>query len=448
MSGLYPPTVCALIFVGNITGLEVYLNIVLSILVFASLVLCPSVRPLITPLCAYVCQVSLFHTPWYPTFSDYYYTGWRLPMIISSFSLILIGLFTFIFRNKIYRRLSFKNTPLLKSLLLLCAAFLLSGAFSSRWSIRNLGFAAAVSISYALVFLLIYCGIPECEKAEPLADYFSFVSLCIAMLISAELLFLFFTSDRVIVNGSIVKDAVALGWGIWNLIGASLTVLIPLLFYGVARGKHPFGYFLAATLSYAAAVLTMSRNTLLFSTLAYVGCIITLSLVGKYKKAFRVLIAVGIVATAALAVLFYDKIARLLSDYLNRGFSDNGRFALWQKAFDNFISAPFFGVGFYGIDADTAIFGPLPIQAHNTVFQLLSASGILGLFSYIYYRVQTVRPFLRHPTFIKGMLGASALLLVLMSLFDNFIFNIYPMFYYNVALAIAFKCDSEASENK
>ena len=105
---LYPPIVCTLVLVGNLTALEVYFNILITLLVAVSLLLSDSLKPLLAPMCTYVFQLSTKHTPWYPTFSDFYYTGWRLPVILCSFALIISSLFAFIIRKKIYKKLSFK----------------------------------------------------------------------------------------------------------------------------------------------------------------------------------------------------------------------------------------------------------------------------------------------------------------------------------------------------
>ena len=447
MSDLYPPTVCALILIGNVTGLEVYLNILVSLLAAGSLIFCDSVRPFITPMCAYIYQVSRYHTPFYPAYSNYYYTGWRLPINLFSFSLILSGVIVFILKRRKDTRLSLRDTPLLKPLIFLSLAFLSGGAFFEGWTPQNFAVALANISVYLFTFLFIYFGFSHEEGATALADHLVYDSLFISLLISLELLFLFFTSDVVIKNGAVVKDAVALGWGIWNLVALSLAVLIPILFYGVERSKHPALYFVAATLSYISSLLTLSRNALIFSSLAYFGCLFALSFVGRHKRPFRIVGGCCALAVLFLFVFFFDGIRLFFLDYFERGFSDNGRFAIWRAALEGFSKNRLFGTGFYGLKVDTAVFGPLPKQAHNTVLQLLSATGLFGLFSYLYYRVVTLRAFLRRPSFMKSMLGASVLVLLLMSLFDNFVFNVYPMLYYDVILAIVCRADKEREKS-
>ena len=153
--------------------------------------------------------------------------------------------------------------------------------------------------------------------------------------------------------------------------------------------------------------------------------------------------AVGVVCVISAVVILWDKISVVLADYLERGFSDNGRYALWSAAFENFLSSPVFGNGFYSFEVDTAVFGPLPKMAHNTVLELLSATGVVGLLSYGYYRVRSLLPAVRRPSVMKLMLSLSILVLVLESLLDNFVFNIYPMFYYTLVLVALHKAAEE-----
>ena len=142
---------------------------------------------------------------------------------------------------------------------------------------------------------------------------------------------------------------------------------------------------------------------------------------------------------AVLAVVFWDKIYALLADYFERGFSDNGRFALWQQAFALFLENPILGAGFYAFNVDTAVFGPLPKMAHNLILQLLMSTGVVGLCAYGWYLFDTAHLVFKKPNVMKTMLSLSLLALILGSMLDNFVFNVYPMYLFGVLLAIITK---------
>ena len=442
MGNIYPAIIAALVAFGSVFGIEVFTCICHTALLFGAFIISKSVKPILISLFTYVMQVSVGNSPFYPNYSDYYYTGWRLPIMIALGALTLVGIICFVLKNGIIKKISFKNTPLLLPLIILSSAFLLNGLFSGKWTFGNLAFGFGNVAAYLIVFVIIYHGL-ENERSDDIAGYFAYISVLISLVISSEIFANLLTNDNIFIDGAINKVEMALGWGIWNLVGVSLSVLIPVIFYGMHKNKYPWLYFAAATLTYVMSVITMSRNALIFASLAYASSVIISCFVGKNKRVFRVITAIGILMIFALAIVFREKIYALLGDYFSRGLSDNGRFALWKEAFGNFLKSPIFGGGFYGFDVETDVFGPLAKQAHNTPLQLLSAMGIFGFVSYAYYRYKSAVPLFKAPSLMKTMMAMSILVLLLGSLLDNFIFNIYPMFYYTLALVIIHKTDKK-----
>ena len=445
MGNAYPALVAALVLFGNLTALDYYVNFLITGFFVFAVIVCDSARPLIITVCTYIYQISITHAPSYPTYSDFLFSDWRKPVSILIVLIAAFGFIYFFVKKKIYRKLTPKSTPILLPTAAFSVAMLLNGAFSSDWTYQNLIFAFLSTLVYFFFFLIIYHGFSEKETSEELGRYFAYISLLMAAIIVCEMAHLFITSDKIFVDGSIDKERVALGWGIWNLMGTSLSVLIPSLFYGAMVNKYPWLYFGAATVTYLFAVLTMSRNALVFATLAYGACIIISCFVGKNKKAYRIITAAGVAAILLFALVFFGKIKLILGDYFDRGFSDNGRYALWELAVETFKKAPVFGNGFYGFFTDAVFeFGGVPRMAHNTILEILAAMGVFGILAYLWYRVETVRLFVRRPSIMKTMLGLSILVFLLGSLLDNFVFNIHPPLYYSVALAIV--CRSEAEK--
>ncbi len=444
MGNLYPVLVCALVLIGNLTALDYYLNLIVTGLFVFAMLISDSVKPAIITVCTYIYQISIPHAPNYPTYSDFLFSGWRKPVSIAIIAIVALTFIYFFCKKKIYRNLTFKKAPLLLPTSAFSAALLLNGAFSLDWTYQNLIFAFLNIIVYFFFFFLLLYGFSKEEKSEELGRYFSYITLLMAAVIIIEMAHLYLTSETIFLDGSIHKESVALGWGIWNLIGTSLAVMIPTLFLGVMNNKYPWLYFTVACLTYVFAVLTMSRNALVFATLAFGASVIISCFLGKNKKAFRIITLIGIIVIATLALVFFGKIKALLGDYFERGFSDNGRYDLWKLAIDTFREHVIFGNGFYGFFTDAVYeFGGVPRMAHNTVFEILSAMGIVGLLSYLWYRVSTAVTFFRRPSKMKTMLGLSILVFLLGSLLDNFVFNIHPALYYCVALAIAVRSDSE-----
>ena len=448
MGRMYPVVVCALVLIGSLTGLEMYFNFLVTGLFVSSLIICTSTRPMIVSLCTYIFQLSVKNSPSLINNSDYLYTGWRLGALIISILSIFAAAFYFFFKNKIYRKVNVKRDRIIIPTAVLCAALLVNGAFSGLWVPMSLLFAFLQTVVYGFIFLLFFYGLGDDESTDGIMPYLSYVSALMASVIIIQLAHLFLTSDNIFVDGSINKEGVVLGWGIWNLVGACLAMLIPIIFWGVMHSKYSWAYFAVATITWLASVLTMSRNALIFATLAYAVCIIIASIKGNYRKQYRIICLIGIIGVVGLIALLWTKIQALLGDYFARGFDSNGRYELWAIAWKNFLDCPIFGCGFSGFETvhkleagAFAHMGPMPTMAHNTLFEFLSATGIVGTLAYGYYRAVSLIPLFKRPTLAKTMLALSMLVTLGGSLLDNFVFNLYPMYFAMVTLALIHRAD-------
>lgn len=434
---LYPAIVLALVFIGHISGLEVFTAALILLSVSLALMILPTSKPFIVVASAFIFQVSLQNAPGVPTMSDYYFTSWRIVVVAVVLVIFVISLLVFLIRQRLWERVSARETSLY-ALAALSAAFILNGAFSSKWTPDTLVFGVLSAITYTFVFLLFFLGMKG-EKKEELIDYFTFVSAGVALVLIGEVAWLFLTGDGVIVNGEIVKESVLFGWGVWNSMGAALVMLIPTLFVGVYRSKRWYIYLAIATLDLVCVYLTKSRGSLLFGALVYVVSLAVMALFGNKKLIFRIALGVIFIGGVGAVILLWEKIPALLSAFLY----DNGRFALWQVGIENFLSSPIFGIGFLGFKfPDDPIYFAgvdfMPPMAHNTVVELLSATGIVGLIAYGVYRASTVKAAFRTRSVEGWLIFLSAFSVGLMSLLDNYVFQFWPILYYSVAMAVVY----------
>jgi len=447
-SNYYPPVTALLVLIGHVSGLELYLAAINVLLACLALISCPTFKPLLTFMLTFVYQITLKHSPGIPTFSSYYFEGARLVLVIFLAVALFSSIIYFLIK-RVFPKIK-HDTPLLLPLIILSAAFLFSGAFSPEWSLPSFLLSLVEIVGFFLFFYMIYYGF-DGEDTQSLISHLCYVSLLCALVLIGEIAFMYLTYDNLFTpDGSVVKEAINLGWGIWNPIGFALCTPIPFLVFGAQRAKSRIMtaiYTAASVLTFGAAVLTLSRNALIFSALALAASFIFCAFTGKKRTYFRIMTLIGILCVILGAAIFREKITSILSDLFERGLSDNGRFELWRVGIENFLSNPIFGTGLFGYgETDTVIAASfLPTMAHNTVVELLSAMGIFGLISYTYYRVMSLKPFFVHPSKEKFMLLFPILIALLMSLLDNFVFYFYTMFYYTVALAIAHKISDEES---
>ena len=445
MGKWYPLAVCALVLIGHVFALEIWTNILIMLSASLALIICPSVRPIIPAACNYVFQLSVEHSPALPNYSDYCFSGWRLPIVVAMFVCVALAFAYFAVKNKIFRGISLTRTPLLLPLLVLSAAFLLGGVFSPEWTPASLVFGIAQVFWFVFFFVYFYFGM-RMESRDQMADTLAYTSALTVLVLVGELVARYVKCDGVIVDGEIVKGQILFGWGVWNSMGVALCMLIPACFIGVVRqrGVRSFLYLGAALLALVGAVMTLSRNALLFGAVFFAASVIFACFVGAYRRFYRVIAALGVLLVLAAVILLFDRIPELVGAFL----FDNGRFTLWRMGIEKFLSAPIFGTGFFAFefpDDPNYFVGAsfLPSFVHQTFVQLLSSMGLFGLLSYLYYRVSTVACALRRPDPIRLLLFLTSLVLPVMSLIDTFIFNLWPIIHYSITLAVMCKDGGE-----
>ncbi len=457
MSKYYALLVCTIVIVGYLTGAEFYLHILNMALITVALLTVDSLRPVITALCTFVFQISRHHTP--ADFSTevnesnfYYFEGARGVIFVISFVPVAVALVVFFVRNKLINKTSLRSLPMLIPSGLLALAFILNGVASGAWSAGGLGFGLVQALVWFVVPYIFILGLKN-EKPNDIIAYFVFVASLITVILLVEVADIYLNTEGIITEGgNMARWLFNYGWGNCNTGAQALVVLIPVLFIGATLGgnKRQVYYFAMATLALLGVVLNVSRSALLVGGLAYVFCVITSFVKSDKKRRFIIEISAVLVGAIAIVIVFNDVIFPALRDYVNRGVSDSGRFDIWLNAFEGFKDAPVFGRGFFGLFVKDAgnmeiisSIAFLPDMAHNTVFQLLGSMGIFGILAYGFYRFCSLRPFFKHPSYTKTMLGVAMLTVLCGSLLDNFIFNILPMFTYAVIFAIVYKIEEE-----
>lgn len=440
----YPLAVAAMILLGHTLCIEIFLLPMLTLLFLAAMLVSDSIRPMIIVLCTFLYQVPLDHTPGGPAWSQYYSGGAVLTVMVVCATVILLTLVYTAVKLEVFSGLSLTKTPLLFSMAALGVSFLLGGAFSKTWQPADLLWGALQAVLFPLLFLVFYKGLKN-ENLSDLANYLAYVSAIIGVLLFLEIADLYVFGNAVYgtvidETGAVIKDRIHLGWATWNPVGVAIAVNIPMIFYGVMKGRYPVLYFLSAVLTYAASILTFSRNAMIAGTLAFAACVLISCFAGERRRrlVMRTVTVVGAACMIVVAAVLFDKIYVFARDIFERGLSDNGRFNVWLTAFDNFRSAPVFGSGYYHFNSPELYnYSPaIPLMAHQTFLQLLSSMGVVGLVAYLYYRFDTAEIFFVRPTLMKTMMGLSILVLLFESMLDNFIFTIFPLFYYSILLAV------------
>ena len=430
-SRCYPPLVCALVLLGYFTGKELLDGSINILLFCVSLWISDSAKHTLILAGTFIYQISPGHVPTVPAYSDYFFTENR-PQIIALLLLALIVSFTaYIIRTKAYRSFNFRDCSLLLPMLILSSAFLLNGFGSDKHTSADLFLGAAEVFGYFAFFLLFYFGFRK-KDLTSIDSYFCYCTLWIAAIILLQLAHLYYTGDIWREDGAVKVETIYLGWGVSTVVGAHLSVLIPVLLYGAMRRRHPLPYFAMALLTVIGCFFSMSRTALGVGVMSFgisllIGCFF-----GRRKTLFQITSLLFILLILVAFIGYFEDIQRIFAAYFEKGLNVDTRWPLWKKCVDGFFENPLFGTGFFGLELGQEV----SHFAHNTIMQMIGACGLFGIIAYFIYRIETVFLYLKRPSLFKTMLGLSAAALVVSSLLDVFLFSFVCMIYHSALLAL------------
>ena len=341
-----------------------------------------------------------------------------------------------------------KKRKLLSGMLILSAAYAISGLGSGQWAEygwRNLLFAFLQLVGIAGLYYL-FSGAVRWQKAPK--DYLLWTGICLGYVLIAELVGIYI-KEHVVIRGEIVRDRIVTGWGHYNSMGALFAMMVPLPFFLTGRKKDAWFGYLTASLFCAGLLFTCSRGSILVGVpiylLGYIASLIHHRRVGAGRWTY---IVHGIIALSAVAlfILFSDDLLRLFRVLPNMGADDSFQMRLdtYVEGFRQFRKYPLLGGSFFPLKeglykwaSDATTFGYLfPPRWHNTLVQLLATGGVVCLAAYIVHRVQTVKLFVKNCSVEKTVIGMSILAMLLTSMVDCHFFNVGPVLLYSAMLAV------------
>ena len=448
---LIPIALAILAVIGSLFALEIYTIPISILLVVISLWATTSIKPFLFLVVTISYHLPAVHL--YP--SDYYSTGWHPYVLLGSILLLLVSFVYYIIKNQLFTHAPIKKIPLVLPLVIMTVGMLLNGVLAPDYKIMNLVWSALMMVVYFLVYVVIYLAIRR-DNPRDMVQYFNLLTLLTSWILIAHMVKIYFV-DGVIVNGVFIRNRIVMGYGVCNLMGFHITTLIPMNFYGFMKGKTPILSLVTAILLWIAGIATTSRNAALIGTVYFIFCFIFTAFYGRQVVAARAILAATTGITVAIFLFFgyyyifperinnelirfvVDNARVLITQYLARGLDSSGRTDIWKRCFELFKESPIFGKGFFGLQVAEQ-FVPdeyIPEFAHNTIFELIAATGIVGTLAYGCYRIATLKVMIHRFDLDRFMILIGASVMIAESLLDNYVFQIYTTFYYVIALAIA-----------
>ena len=366
-------------------------------------------------------------------------------------AVIGLALIVHIIRER--KKITKVKPKLLLGMLSLSAAYLLSGIGSDHYAAimaQNIVHTLLQSVAILLPYLLFSIFV-DWNKLR--LDYFAWIGFCAGTLLCVEILGVYCTQE-VVVDGSVLRDRIYTGWGMYNNMGGLLAMMIPYVFCLATMYRKVWFGALAGSLFLGCVFMTCSRSSILVAGLAYCVCgLLMFRFAGKRRQNIIVLISLGVFILLAM-IIFREQLMGLFSVLMNLGLKLNNRDIIYKEGINKFLQAPVLGNGFYSIGYKPDAWSTLerfhniiPPRWHNTVLQILVCCGLTGILAYLFHRLQTVQLFLKRMNKQNMFIACSILVLLLSSMFDCHFFNIGPMLFYSMALSFVENCPVNESSS-
>ena len=439
----YPVFTFALILVGYFTKTEVFTILINALVTSFAIIKTGKIKPLLFTLLTFVYQFHPSHTPLVPPNTmlqdiqaDYYLSGYPLWLVLISVAILVVAVLVVVIRDGAFFCVYWREVPMLVPVIIFSITMLTNGLLHQ--GSNDLGdflWGLGMAFVYCAVYLLCYLGLRN-ESREEMIQYFIHLSMLMSWILVLQVGELY-VSGKMIVNGEIIRDHMVLGFGTSTIVGPHAAMLVPANIFGLMRGRRPYLSAASAVLILAVTMVSTSRNAMLMGAFYFALCLVICFAVSNKKREILKGFAIAsplVIAIIAVGVWYiFEK---------RGGLNNNGRYPLWETAFNKFLEYPIFGEGFYSSEIGySGTFGqigfdPIPYFAHNTIFELLGATGLVGLIGYLIYRVSTIFVTFNKASLDRFMVMLSASVIIAASLLDNYVFQLYSPLYYVVATAI------------
>lgn len=445
----YVFAVAILALICNVWALELPVYTLYILMGVCVLAFCRDLLPL-APLvvCGYITP-SIGNNPGRNPDSIFYWDkgGWFLMVLVAVFVAALILRLCFDRKNG-FKRLFTEKRRLLWGMVAIGASYLLSGIGADGYGPlvgKNLFFALLQFLSIALMYFVLTASV-QWDKAP--RWYLPLIGVTVGLAVIVELCNVYIIQS-VIVNGVIDRVRIYTGWGMYNNIGGMLIMMLPFPFYFACRRNFTWISIPASALFLVGIAMTSSRGAILTGLMVYFLCTaVTIVYAEDHRKTFWIF-AVVLVSLTVVLILCWEQISQLLQLILSIGF-ETSRNDIFAEGLKQFAKYPVFGGSFYPIDfvpwdfSELAQFSDFfPPRWHNTAVQLLASCGILGLGAYLFHCFQVTKMFLEETSRLKAVIALSVLALMVSSLLDCHFFNLGPVLFYSIALAVAEKTPPE-----
>lgn len=333
----------------------------------------------------------------------------------------------------------------------------LGGLFAKgSWeNIDGSGIFYIVALGFGMLFIYILLSSHiHVEKDYDIAEKFAYI-----MMLAGIFAVFIVLQHYMTLFSKVVKDPMSLvddprffyvQWK--NNISTFLMICMPFPFYLSFKKSHhssTFHRYWMGVLIFVALLLAQSRGGMLFGSIEFVICIVTIIFVDRQSRRKNLIAMFAMVLIAAVFLLSASDLIAVYMQKLSVD-SDEVRWKLYKDAWENFKSHPIFGVGLCYSGNHAATWEPKTGAINwyqNSILQVLASFGIVGAITYGFQVVCRIKVLLKCRTKFNYTVFLSYMGLGLMSLVNPGLFSPIPyLFMLTMMMVIVEKKNEEISD--
>lgn len=306
--------------------------------------------------------------------------------------LLMLGLVFYVFRVWYRNRATLRPGKLWLGIALAGGVAVLSGLFCQEYNHWYMLAALGAGLGlYFYYFLMINA------TRTDLKGLLSTVLFLVSAVALLEMFWYYFTSADI---SAAMQDKVFHGYATTNNVAVFFCMAIPLCLYRAIKSRVGWLYTVYGLVLLIGLFLTRSRGCLLVLGIL-LPFMYVIAVIKAPRKRNLIVPAVCFVGLVGIAVsVFWESFYELYERMFELGLSDNGRFELYEQAIQLFLRHPLFGVGYVGTEKPASMYFNI-YMFHNTFFQLLACSGVVGVLGSVLYYVQRYQMLLKKFSLFK-----------------------------------------------
>ena len=347
-----------------------------------------------------------------------------------------------------------EKNPLSYGIIFLNVAALLGGLFSEHWTPQSFLYGIFVVAGLDLFFIILSSVIKDSKLLTASYACRALVITCLMICAQIFIVALYLHTNGMLIRVDewtgrwiLLRENLAMSWGISTVIGATAVLGIPAAMYLAKNERFPIIYYISALIMLGTSVLVNARSAMIVGAFFLLFGIITVSFSGKNKRCnliFSAILLFSASCAAAFALWYFTRSASVEEVWISmskfmRFDSVNDRLSLFRVGLRDFASSPILGVGWSkgGNSIDKHAGNFYSNMYHCIVIQMAASTGIVGMAAMITHVKDLVLMVFKRFSIDRLFLISVPLMILSTSLVDNFFFYLNFQIIYVAFLLVA-----------